>query len=119
MAECDNARPSTGYYMDLAWHDLLARTTIPTRRTWLAAWGTDKPAGATVWQDATNVSVKGIVGPVDTDVLLSSRGLNVPTSPPKRPTAATATRVTPQVDDADAVPDGPIPGDSEPEVPAQ
>jgi len=119
MAECDNARPSTGYYMDLAWHELLARTAIPTRRTWLASWGDVAPAGATVWQDATNISVKGIIGPVDTDVLISSRGLNVPTSPPTKPTAATTRppKLEPEPDDATGG-DGPIPG-SEPEEPAR
>ena len=76
-------------------------------------------AGAAIWQDATDVTVKGVVVPVDTDLLIAARGINIPTSPPKKPTAATATRVTPQVD-----PDEHLAGDetvagSEREVPSQ
>ena len=119
MAELDSARPGAGYYMDLAWHDLLARTAIPARRTWLASWGGHAPAGAAIWQDATDVVVKGVVVPVDTNVLLAARGINIPTSPPARPTAKTARRVTPQVDPDEAPAHDEREPDSEPITPAQ
>jgi lysozyme len=94
----EEARPGTGYYMDQSWHNLLAKTNIPSRRLWLAAPSlTTAPAGATLWQRPTE-TVPGIPGAVDVDTLLSARGLNIPTTPPAKKTPAEVRSLVPKVE---------------------
>lgn len=89
MAEVRGARPGIGMYCDLAWRDELKTANALPDRLWLAAWGDEVPAGAIIWQDATARDVPGVPAPVDTDVLLRTRSLNLASSPPPRPSAAT------------------------------
>ena len=48
--------------------------------------------GEMIWQFG-QAEVKGIPGQVDVDVLTSTRGLNLPTAPTPKPTAATVSTV--------------------------
>lgn len=105
LDEVRGARPGVGLYCDLAWRDELKAGNALPGRLWLAAWGKEQPAGAIIWQDATNVSVPGVPAPVDTNVLLRTRSLNLPSSPPERPSAATARPV--------AIPDEPGPDEGD------
>lgn len=89
LAEARTARPGIGLYCDLSWRDELKAANALPARLWLAAWGHEAPADAIIWQDATNVEVPGVPALVDTNVLLKTRSLNLASSPPPQPRAAT------------------------------
>ncbi len=89
----EEARPGLGLYCDETWYAELRTANTEVRRLWLAAPSlAAPPQGALLWQRGTT-TVPGIVGAVDVDELVSARGLNIPTSPPPRPSAATAVPV--------------------------
>lgn len=104
LTEAKTARPGCGAYYDLSWATLLKEAMVDGHRTWIASWGDFQPTGCVLWQDATNVTVPGVPAPTDTDVMVSARSFNLPSSPPPRPTAATARSMvpaegTPEVDE--------------------
>jgi lysozyme len=70
-----------GVYCDQAWAEALKESSVVVPRLWVAAWGGEAFAGSLIWQDAGNVVVPGVSGMVDTDVLLSTRGVDIPTAP--------------------------------------
>jgi GH25 family lysozyme M1 (1,4-beta-N-acetylmuramidase) len=92
------ARNPVGTYCDQSWHATLKRVLAPVYRLWVATWGEEHYPGAYMLQSSGSASVAGVPSEVDTDVLLSTRGLNLPSSPPVRPTAATARSMVPAVD---------------------
>ncbi len=82
-----------GVYCDETWSDILAKGSPPITRLWVAAWGSQAPSGALLWQDATNRTCEGIPAPVDTDVLLSTRAVNLPTAPKPKASAEDIAKV--------------------------
>lgn len=82
-------RSGVGVYADSRWMSLLVG--VPGLR-WLAAPSlTQPPSGVMIWQHGTGL-VPGITGPVDLDVLLSHRGVDLPAparsaTPPPAPTS--------------------------------
>jgi hypothetical protein len=98
MAACREHFASVGVYADEGWTDILAKGSPPITNLWVAAWGTQQPTGALIWQDASAQAVAGVPAPVDTDLLLSTRCVNLLTAPKPKPTAATTTTVRPKDD---------------------
>jgi GH25 family lysozyme M1 (1,4-beta-N-acetylmuramidase) len=95
LLAANDGRPGTGLYIDLAWYEELKAISFTFPRLWLADWTQDKPnVGQLIWQDAIS-TVKGISGPVDVDVLTSTRGVNLPTAPAPKPNALTARSMVP------------------------
>lgn len=93
VAHTNETRPGCGLYCDLAWLDALKAAYAAIPRLWLADWTPATPhVGEMMWQSG-QAEVKGIPGLVDVDVLTSTRGLNLPTAPTPKPTAATVSTV--------------------------
>jgi lysozyme len=115
IAEAKEARPGIGMYCDLSWRDQLKGENALPGRLWLAAWGPEQPSGCILWQNATGVPVAGVPELVDTDIIVKSRSLNLPSSPPPRPSAATAVSMVPHEDsqESDGVSDEPAKSDEE------
>jgi lysozyme len=106
LLACDDGRPGCGVYCDLALFEALKGINMPPKRLWLADWTETMPkAGQLLWQDGIG-EVPGIPGAVDIDQCANARGLNLPSTPPARPTAATTRPLVPSVD--------PEPDDDEP-----
>ena len=79
------ARRPCGLYVDDSWRETFARLALPIRRLWLAA-PSGVPTGVRPMIVQTGSgTVDGIAGPVDLDVLVSGRGVNLPTAPRPRP----------------------------------
>lgn len=86
-----DGRPGMGLYVSGWLLDLLRQASQRLPKLWVASWNTPSaPAGSDVWQDATNRTVPGVPAPVDTDVLVSLRGLNLDSSPRPRPAVTAA-----------------------------
>lgn len=90
-----------GVYAEQSWADILAKGSPPITRLWVAAWGETAPANALVWQDATDEHVAGVPALVDTDLLLSTRAVNLPTAPKPKPTSGTVHPVTLTTDEVE------------------
>jgi lysozyme len=84
-----DGRPSTGLYCSQATWAELQKASVNVSPVWAADWGVDTaPPEATIWQKGQG-DVPGITGPVDLDYIVKTRGLNLPTTPPAKPSAAT------------------------------
>jgi GH25 family lysozyme M1 (1,4-beta-N-acetylmuramidase) len=98
-----------GIYCDLAWAEILGKESVKTARWWLAHPGDVAPAGAFIWQDSFASTVPGVPVACDTDVLTTTRAVNLPTAPAPKPTAADDAKVValarPVADYADAAAD--------------
>jgi lysozyme len=93
MAAANDARPGTGLYCSEAIMTELQEANVSPPSWWVAEWGDDKPPkGSTIWQYGDGI-VPGIPGEVDLDELVGTRGINLPTTPPPKPTAATVHHV--------------------------
>ena len=89
LEACKDGRPGTGLYCNgVTWEELVkASVSVPSR--WSADWGEGPaPMGASIWQTGSG-TVKGIPGEVDLDELVGTRGINLPTTPPPKPTVNT------------------------------
>jgi GH25 family lysozyme M1 (1,4-beta-N-acetylmuramidase) len=106
MVVMEEVSPSCGVYCDLSHYEALKQVNVDIHRLWLADYSTEPKLGELVWQDSQTGTVPGIAAPVDVDVLTSTRGLNIPTAPPARPTAATTHAVTLE-DEPEEVPPSP------------
>lgn len=83
----ENARRPCGLYVDQDWRAKFVAASLPIHRLWIAAPSLEAPPfPATIWQ-REQADVPGIVGPVDVDELYSTRGVDLPTTPPRRPGA--------------------------------
>ena len=100
LAELDKVRPDAGIYMDQAWLEALKGSSLLERRLWIAADEAPEGYAPLILQATKPYLVKGVVGEVDVDTIANTRGLDIPTAPPKRPSAATAVPVTELVDKA-------------------
>jgi lysozyme len=89
MSKAMEARNPTGTYCDQSWYAQLKQSNSPIYRLWLAAYDPSDPVKSFLWQNSETGKVPGIQAPVDTDVLESTRGLNIHTAPKAAPTAAT------------------------------
>lgn len=98
LAELDKVRPDAGIYMDLSWLEALKGTSLVARRLWIAADTEPEGYKPLILQRVLPVSVEGVGGLVDADTIANTRGLDIPTAPPRRPSAATAVAVTPKLD---------------------
>jgi lysozyme len=106
-----DGRPGCGLYCDQSWWEALKGANVTPPALWLAAPSLESaPAGATIWQRAAG-PVPGIVGDVDIDEITSTRGINLPTTPPPRPTVSTVHTVStePEPTEPEAKPE-PEPG---------
>lgn len=83
-------RPGCGLYASLSMWTELQGANVSPPALWVADWGGTPPKGATIWQESEQGQVKGVPGSVDLDRLMSTRGINLPSTPPSRPTAQTA-----------------------------
>lgn len=114
LTACEEVRPNCGLYCDITWVDSLKTTGAPIRRLWLSVgpWNV-APPGCLLWQEH-EIDVLGIPTSVSTNVLTSARGLNIPTAPRPRPTAATTHPVTLPPDEPEEVAPSPGPELTEP-----
>lgn len=88
LKEAMETRNPTGTYCDVSWWTTLKQTNSPIYRLWLADWAPEVEGKPFLWQNSETGHVKGIPAQVDTDFLLSIRGLNIPTSPAPKPGVA-------------------------------
>lgn len=90
LTEAHEARPGTGLYANASQWAALKGASVTVPRLWLADWTEDPDlSGVFMWQSGFG-EVPGVPGQTDTDWLMSTRGLNILTTPPARPSAATA-----------------------------
>ncbi len=83
-----DGRPGCGLYCDQSWWAQLKTASVAPPKLWLAAPDlTSAPPGATVWQSGT-AQVPGIPSEVDIDMLVGTRGINLPTAPKPKPVPA-------------------------------
>jgi lysozyme len=109
LLAAEDGRPGCGVYCDLSLFEALKGINMPPKRLWLADWTEDLPkVGQLLWQSGIG-EVPGIPGPVDIDQCANARGLNLPSSPAPRPSAATTRPVVlaeePDADDAELLPE--------------
>jgi lysozyme len=89
LAKAMQTRNPVGTYCAQSWHEQLKAANAPIYRLWLADLNPTENVSAFIWQNSWTDKVPGIGAAVDEDILLSTRGLNIPTGPPVKPTAAT------------------------------
>lgn len=87
-AKVEEVRPWCGLYVDRWWHEQLVAATLAPRSLWLADPGTDASPPGTVLRQTGTWSNGGDLDGADYDVLVSRRGLDIPTAPRPRPTGA-------------------------------
>lgn len=92
-------RNPTGTYCDISWWTQLKQSNSPIYRLWLADYNKEVEGKPFMWQDSETGHVKGIQATVDLDYLLSTRGLNIPTAPIERPSAASVHSVKASVEE--------------------
>jgi lysozyme len=81
VTHAEEVRNPVGVYCDQSWRAILATGNAKVARWWAAAPGVaDPPTNAFIWQTGTE-DVEGVSGPVDSDRLLVTRGINFPSSP--------------------------------------
>ena len=73
-----------GVYCDRAWADVLAKESVSLSRLWLAAAGEPYEGLAPLLVQSLSGEVPGVTGPVDLDILTSTRGVDIPTAPGPR-----------------------------------
>ena len=109
LEACKDGRPGTGLYCNLATCQELQKASVNVSALWLADWGQPTPpSAATIWQTGMG-TVDGIPGTVDLDELVSTRGINLPTTPPPRPSATTVHAVEVEAEPADEEQEEPSP----------
>jgi len=78
------ARRPVGLNVDQWWHAKFVELKLPIHRLWLSAPSLDAPPpGTFIWQRA-QATVRGIPDLCDIDQLVSTRGVNLPTTPPNQ-----------------------------------
>jgi GH25 family lysozyme M1 (1,4-beta-N-acetylmuramidase) len=88
-----DGRPGTGLYCNLSTWNELQSAAVKVPALWAADWGvTQAPDMATIWQKGQG-DVAGIPGQVDLDYIVSTRGLNLSTTPPPKPSVNTVRTV--------------------------
>lgn len=84
-----DGRPGTGLYCNQSTWTELQSASVKAPAIWAADWGVESaPKEATIWQKGQG-EVPGIPGLTDLDHIVSTRGLNLSTTPPPRPTVNT------------------------------
>jgi lysozyme len=104
MAKAMEVRNPVGTYCDQSWYAQLKAGSQPVYRLWLAHYDKVELVPTFLWQDPEMGHVAGIPATVSIDYLSSTRGLNIPSGPTPRPTAATVYSVKGAVE-ADVVDD--------------
>lgn len=89
LTTAHKARPGTGLYCDGAWAEALKGSDVLKGRLWAAGGRDPLPGRPLLWQRSEPAEVPGISAPVDVDELWQVRGVDLPTAPRARPTAAT------------------------------
>lgn len=89
LEACKDGRPGAGLYCSQSTWTELNKAAISVPAVWAADWGVEHaPPEATIWQKGQG-EVPGIPGSVDLDYIVSTRGINLSTTPAPKPTAAT------------------------------
>jgi lysozyme len=84
-----DGRPGTGLYCSVSVWTELQSASVKVPAVWAADWDVEEaPPEATIWQTGQG-TVPGIPGSVDLDYIVSTRGINLSTTPAPKPTAAT------------------------------
>lgn len=113
MEEAIKSRPQTGLRCSSEWLDQLTGLDVLKGRIW-ATSDTHRPeVRPYLYSEDKPSEVDGISYPVTTVTLASTRGVNIPTAPKPRPSAATAETVHPR-HDPEPEPE-PEPSEPEPE----
>lgn len=109
LEACKDGRPGTGLYCSQSTWQELNKATISVPAVWAADWGVESPPSeATIWQKGQS-GVPGIPGSVDLDYIVSTRGINLSTTPPAKPTVNTVHPIElaaeKEVEDEESAPD--------------
>lgn len=99
LTEARMTRPQTGVYCSVEWAEQLQKESVQLGRLWVAYPESRSVPNAFMWQSNQPIRVNGVSVLVDVDTITNTRGLDIPTSPPERPTAATTHSVRDLVDD--------------------
>lgn len=102
LTEARMTRPQTGIYCSEGWAVMLGEESVQLGRLWVAGSLNAHIASTFMVQAPNAVQVKGISVAVDRNTITNTRSLDIPTSPPDRPTAATAHSVSELVADEEA-----------------
>lgn len=94
LTEARMTRPQTGVYCSPDWATMLGEESVQLGRLWIGGTSDEPNYYAFMRQSDKPVSVDGVSVPVDTNVISNTRGLDIPTSPPERPTVATVRNMT-------------------------
>jgi GH25 family lysozyme M1 (1,4-beta-N-acetylmuramidase) len=86
LAEARLTRPQCGVYCSEAWATQLEEESVNVGRLWVAAWGYVPPFVCFAYQAAEPSSVPGVSVPVHVDHITNTRGVDIPTAPPVKPT---------------------------------
>ena len=93
LEACKDGRPGCGLYCSQSTWEELANASVNVPAVWAADWGVaEAPKEATIWQKGQG-EVPGIPGSVDLDYIVSTRGINLSTTPPPKPSAVTTHHV--------------------------
>jgi lysozyme len=114
LTACEEVRPNCGLYCAEDWLEPFKTTGAPIRRLWLPYPKVDVDGQAALLYQLNATDVPGIPTPVNRNLLGSARGLNIPTAPRPRPTAATTHPVTLPPDEPEEVAPSPGPELTEP-----
>ena len=100
LEACKPERPGVGLYCTASMWTELSAVNVAPPALWIASWGAAAPpVGATIWQTG-QAEVKGVPASCDVDRLLSTRGINLPSAPPARPSSHQVQAVHPEPVDA-------------------
>lgn len=89
LTEARMTRFQCGVYCSTEWATLLGEESVHLGRLWVGGCSVRPPLACFAWQSDKVAATKGIAGSASVSFIENTRSLDIPTSPPDRPTAAT------------------------------
>jgi GH25 family lysozyme M1 (1,4-beta-N-acetylmuramidase) len=87
LAEARLSRPQCGVYCSEQWAAQLEEESVNVGRLWVSGFSYVPPFTCFAYQSTTTSSVPGIPSPACEDYITNTRGVDIPTAPPAKPTA--------------------------------
>lgn len=102
LTEARMTRPQTGVYCSVEWAEQLAKESVQLGRVWVANVTEAPTFPCFMYQTSGMLDYVEQLPAMDRNIIDNTRGLDIPTSPPERPTAATTHSVSELVADEEA-----------------